>query len=198
MYHQDMQTHSPLTPPTLSSYNPEGAGDKPIPLDSPRSSSLARRDVNWSPSPSPSNIHSLSRRRDGVTPLQSSSRPSIQPQTTRWRRDSSISSTVHGHAAAPVSPRAAAPASPNEHIRQAPAIALGSVDHENARRDSSIRIASTRHGAELIGVEQAAHQHHASMFNGAQNTTISGGVFLFALGNVNYMADEMLGGYRRG
>jgi hypothetical protein len=92
-HHQDMQTHSPLTSPTLSSYNREGAGDKwPIPLDSLRISSSARQDVSWSPSPSPTNSHGVSRRRDGVTPLQPGSWPSIQPQTARWRQDSYDSS----------------------------------------------------------------------------------------------------------
>lgn len=95
--YQDMQTHSPMTSPTLSSHSRESAGDRwPIPLDSLRISSSVRQDIDWSPSPSPTNPHSVSRRRDTTTPPQSGSWPSIQPQSGRWRPDSYDSSIVVG------------------------------------------------------------------------------------------------------
>lgn len=95
--YQDIQTNSPMTSPTLSSYSRESAGDRwPIPLDSLRISSSARQDINWSPSPSPTNSHCVSRRRDGAMLSQSGSWPSIQPQSGRWRPDSYDSSTVTG------------------------------------------------------------------------------------------------------
>jgi hypothetical protein len=95
--YQEMQTHSPVTSPTLSSYSRESAGDRwPIPLDSLRISSSARQDINWSPSPSPTNSHSVSRRRDGTTPSQPGSWPSIHPQSARWRPDSYDASIVTG------------------------------------------------------------------------------------------------------
>ena len=85
-------SHSPVTSPTLSSYSRESAGDRwPIPLDNLRISSSARQDVSWSPSPSPTNPHGVSRRRDGASP-QSGSWSPIQSQSARWRPDSYDSS----------------------------------------------------------------------------------------------------------
>lgn len=95
--YQNIQTNSPMASPTLSSYSRESAGDRwPIPLDNLRISSSARQDINWTPSPSPTNSHSVSRRRDGTMLPQSGSWTSIQPQSVRWRPDTYDSSTVTG------------------------------------------------------------------------------------------------------
>jgi hypothetical protein len=62
------------------------------------------------------------------------------------------------------------------------------VDHETTRRDNPPRLPSI----DPRQVERAHYQPHAGMFNGAQNTTISGGVFYFIQGNVSSMPDEMI------
>jgi hypothetical protein len=95
--YQEMQTHSSVTSPTLSSYSRESAGDRwPIPLDSLRISSSACLNVNWSPSPSPTNSHSVSRRRDSTIPSQPGSWPFIRPQSALWRPDSYDAPMVTG------------------------------------------------------------------------------------------------------
>jgi hypothetical protein len=62
------------------------------------------------------------------------------------------------------------------------------VDHENTRRDNPPRLP----GTDPRQVERAHYQPHAEMFNGAQNTTINGGVFYLIQGNVSSMPDEMV------
>jgi hypothetical protein len=56
--------------------------------------SSARQDINWSPSPT--NSHNVSRRRDGTMLPQSGPWSSIQLQSAHWRPDSYDSSTVPG------------------------------------------------------------------------------------------------------
>jgi hypothetical protein len=66
-----------------------------------------------------------------------------------------------------------------------------SIDNEIVRRDKSLQIASARRVADLRRAEGVDYQPH-TRFNGAQSTTISGGVFMYVQGNVSYMGDEML------
>ncbi|RDB25821.1 Global transcription regulator FGP1 [Hypsizygus marmoreus] len=87
-------THHNLHSPVL--YSRETTGDKwPLPLENLRIVPINRQDLNgsWSPSPSPTQTHSLSRRRDSGHVPQTNSWSGVHSHSSRWRSDSYVSPT---------------------------------------------------------------------------------------------------------